>query len=112
MVAARARRLVVQRLASRGSARCGRAARRDRPRCLFAGHPANATVTVSPLRADFTVTVPDAPWYDRVPPVIADSSPAPVEVGATPASVLLRPPPWAVTWPSLSSSVIWHTWPS
>jgi hypothetical protein len=69
-------------------------------------------VTVSPLGADLITTVPNAPRYARVPPVIADSSPAAVEVGATPAKLLFKARALSGHLPVLGSSVSWDAWHS
>jgi hypothetical protein len=47
-------------------------------------------VTVSPLGADLIATVPTAPRYARVPQVIADSSPAAVEVRGHACELLVK----------------------
>ena len=57
----------------------------------------NSSVTASPVRPDFRRSVPAAPWYAPVPPVIANSSPAGGVVPPTPGMRLSTPAPWAVT---------------
>jgi hypothetical protein len=69
----------------------------DRVRVRGLGYGLNSSATVSVVRPDFRRSVPAAPWYAPVPPMIANSSPVGGVVPPTPGMRLSTPAPWAVT---------------